>query len=57
VTVSPAAKMITWQAETVADFSLSVVDGDHFFYSQATGTVLKLIAADQAAEAAELSFR
>jgi medium-chain acyl-[acyl-carrier-protein] hydrolase len=55
--VVPAAKMSAWQAETAADFSLTVVDGNHFFYSQATRTVLKLIAADQAAEAAELSFR
>ena len=46
--VAPAAKMTAWQAETAAEFSLTVVDGGHFFYSQATRTVLKLIAADLA---------
>lgn len=51
--VVPATEMTAWQAETAADFSLTVVDGDHFFYSQATRTVLTLIGADLAAE---LSF-
>ena len=47
--VVPPAEMIAWQAETAAEFSLTVVEGDHFFYSQALRTVLKLIAADLAA--------
>ena len=47
--VVPAEDMISWQAETATDFSLTVVDGDHFFYPEATATVLELIAADLAA--------
>jgi surfactin synthase thioesterase subunit len=48
--VVPAADMTGWQNETAANFSLTEVDGDHFFYSEATTTVLDLVAADLAAE-------
>lgn len=44
--LAPAATMIAWQAETAAEFSMTVVDGDHFFYGPAARTVLDLIAAD-----------
>lgn len=44
--VVPVAHMTGWQAETVSDFSLTLVDGGHFFYPQATKTLFELIAAD-----------
>jgi surfactin synthase thioesterase subunit len=45
--VVPASHMTGWRAETAADFSLTLVDGDHFFYPQATRTLFELIAADR----------
>jgi surfactin synthase thioesterase subunit len=45
--VVPASHMAGWRAETAADFSLTMVDGDHFFYPHATRTLFDLIAADQ----------
>jgi medium-chain acyl-[acyl-carrier-protein] hydrolase len=47
--VVPAEEMAGWRAETAAGFSLTVVDGDHFFYTQAAGVVLELVTADLAA--------
>jgi surfactin synthase thioesterase subunit len=44
--VVPATYMTGWRAETASDFSLTVVEGDHFFYSQATRPLAELIAAD-----------
>jgi surfactin synthase thioesterase subunit len=41
--------MAGWRAETAADFSLTMVDGDHFFYPHATRTLFELVAADQPA--------
>jgi medium-chain acyl-[acyl-carrier-protein] hydrolase len=44
--VVPASHMMGWRAETASDFSLTLVEGDHFFYPQATKTLFELIAAD-----------
>lgn len=44
--VAPALHMTGWRAETAADFSLTVVEGDHFFYPQAARTLFELISAD-----------
>jgi surfactin synthase thioesterase subunit len=48
--IVPAEDMVAWQAETAAEFSLTVVDGDHFFYPHVTPMVMKLLAADLAVE-------